>query len=281
MTKSTVTLPKEHIAWNTGTEGVTRIAVGVKIRTLVSASCGSVALNTGLAEFKPGAFLPMHRHPMGEAITVIEGEALLQIEGRRYQMAEFDCAFVPAGTAHSVRNDQRGRDLLVHSAFAGAQVTRELLTKDFRMEERGWESPASKDPERIIRFARAGVYELAEGAFFTDLFARRLGSVGICGGYGRFAPGSSLPCHLHDFDESITIVKGRARCQVQGRPYELSECATAYIPEGIPHRFLNNGQEEMAMIWVYAGAEPDRRLLDAGYCSGALGWPGPYLVKPE
>ncbi len=28
----------------------------------------------------------------------------------------------------------------------------------------------------------------------------------------------------------------------------------------------------MAMIWVYAGSEPERNILDVGYCKGTLEW---------
>ena len=82
--------------------------------------------------------------------------------------------------------------------------------------------------------------------------------------------GASLPCHIHGFDESITIVTGRAISQVAGREYELSNCDTACIPQGRPHRFINRSDQPMAMIWVYAGDEPDRTLVDPGYCEGRL-----------
>ncbi len=149
------------------------------------------------------------------------------------------------------------------------------------MEDRGSGDPAKSDPETIVRFDKSPVYELSGNAFFTDLFARRLCAVGICGGYGRFFAGASLPCHTHEFDESITIVKGQASCLVQGRQYELSGCATAYIPKGLPHRFLNSSDQEMAMIWVYAGDEPDRRVVDNAYCSGVLKWPQGGLIHPQ
>jgi quercetin dioxygenase-like cupin family protein len=144
----------------------------------------------------------------------------------------------------------------------------------FPIEERGLGSPLESDPETIVRQSADAVYELSANAFFQDLFARRFGAVGICGGYGRFRSGASLPCHIHDFDESITIVKGNAVCLVEGKRYELSGCDTAFIPRGIPHRFLNLSGEEMAMVWVYAGSEPDRRIVLSTYCSGELAWPG-------
>jgi quercetin dioxygenase-like cupin family protein len=111
---------------------------------------------------------------------------------------------------------------------------------------------------------------LSPGAHFRDLFARRFGARGICGGYGIFGPGASLPCHFHEYDESITIIQGTAVCQVAGSEHQLSDCGTACIPKGRPHRFLNRSAAPMAMIWVYAGDEPERTLVDAGYCSGTL-----------
>ncbi len=239
---------------------------------MVSETCGATNFSTGLGVFKPGSILPWHTHPVSEAVTIVSGIACLSIQGRAYRLTSLDCAHIPAGVAHRMQNDDPLCDLVTHSAFGSANPSRELVTETFPFEGRGSGSPRSTDPESIVRFNQNPVYELSENAFFTDLFARRLGSVGICGGYGRFLPGASLPCHIHDYDESITIVKGAATCLVQGRRYEVSDCATAYIPQGIPHRFVNTSEQEMAMIWVYAGDEPDRRVVENDYCSGQLAW---------
>jgi putative monooxygenase len=185
-----------------------------------------------------------------------------------------DCVHVPAGIAHQVQNEDPEKGLVAHWAFATAKPSRELVDRVYPIEEHGSGNPPEAAPETIIRFDSGAVYELSKDAFFIDLFARRFGAVGICGGHGRFLPGASLPCHIHDFDESITIVKGSAVCMVQGRQYELSNCDTAFIPTGIPHRFLNRSDAEMEMIWVYAGSEPDRRIVRTEYCSGELAWPG-------
>jgi quercetin dioxygenase-like cupin family protein len=187
----------------------------------------------------------------------------------------FDCVHIPAGVAHSVGNAAPDAELLAHSAFASSRPARKFLQNGYPRENREYADPLPDDPETITRFDRSGVYELAAGAFFRDLFARRFGAVGICGGYGRFAPGSSLPCHIHEYDESITIVSGEATCLVQGREYQLSGYDTAFVPRHQPHRFVNRTGKPMAMIWVYAGDEPDRALVNSDYCSGAQIWPGP------
>jgi quercetin dioxygenase-like cupin family protein len=248
---------------------------GVRLTTLVSSACGAASLSTGIATFRPAASLPYHAHTFSEAITILEGRARVLIEGRLYRLGPRDCIHVPAGTAHQVENDSESEQLVAHWAFSSGSPTRELIDRCFSIDDRGFDNPSHGEPENIVRYDRNATYELSSNAWFLDLFARRYGSLGICGGHGSFGPSASLPCHIHDFDESITIIGGKAVCLVEGRQYELSNFDTAFIPRGLPHRFLNQSNEDMAMIWVYAGSEPDRRIVQSKYCSGLLVWPGP------
>lgn len=257
------------------------VSAGLELRTFVSEECGATGFSTGTATFAPGSVLPCHFHEFSEAVTVVEGRARVFLEGRMYRLGPRDCVHVPAGLAHRVENDDAEKTLVAHWAMATASPTRTLVARTFPVEDRDFGFPSAMDPETIVRHDGGTIYELADNAFFCDLFARRLGAEGICGGYGRFLPGASLPCHIHDFDESITIVKGAAVCLVQGRQYELSDCDTAFIPRGLPHRFLNRSGGEMAMIWVYAGSEPDRRIVHAEYCTGELPWPGAKLAQEQ
>lgn len=244
------------------------LAPGVESRVLATGSLGAVGLTTSLATFRPAAELPYHLHPFSEVIVVLSGEALVQIEGRRYRLRPFDAMHVPAGTPHAVRNASSDRVAVLHSSFASDAPTRELVSREFPIQDHDLTAPSG--PENLVRFEAAPVYELAPRAHFRDLFARRFGARGICGGYGVFQPGASLPCHYHAFDESITIVSGNAVCQVAGREYALLDCATACVPRGQPHRFLNRSDQPMGMIWVYAGDEPQRTLVEAGFCEGTL-----------
>ncbi len=244
----------------------------VALRPFASAECGATAMTTGTVTFAPGKSLAYHTHPCSEAITVLQGEALFSVEGRTYRLRPLDCIHVPAGIAHNPANASNAEPLLALSAFASPEPPRDLVADRFRKQDRTAVDPSSEDPEHISRFHEAEKYELADGTQFFDLFAGRYGSVGICGGYGKFQPGTSLPCHIHAYDESITIVEGLAVCEVAGQRYQLSGCDTAFIPQGKPHRFLNESQSSMAMIWVYAGSEPSRSILDVKYCLGSLPW---------
>src|SRR5439155_18924620 len=116
---------------------------------------------------------------------------------------------------------------------------------------------------RINRFKMAKRFEAGAGATFIDFFNEELmPGIEMSGGYGVFTRGGRLPAHIHDFDESICIVQGNATCVVEGRRYSMSDYATALQPRGRVHYFVNESDGPMAMIWVYAGLNPERLVVD-------------------
>lgn len=242
---------------------------GIRVRVYASRRTGARGLATAAAVFNPGVSLDFHWHDCGEAITVLEGTPTVLVEGRPHTLGRLDCVYVPDGVLHSVRNDST-TEARIHSAFASPNPQRTFAEMGDQPESgsRGADGPV---PEAVSRFGASPGYELAPGTDFHDLFAAHLGSSGICGGFGMFQPGSGLPCHFHEYDESITIVAGHAVCQVEGRQHEVGLMDTAVIPEGLAHRFVNRTDSPMGMIWVYAGDEPRRFLLDKTRCSGAIG----------
>jgi|694.fasta_scaffold06151_13 putative monooxygenase len=239
---------------------------GVVLHGLVGAECGAVDLATGIATVAAGAGMPAHTHPCTEAMVVLEGEVVATVEGRRYRLRQYDALHVPPGVAHAVEN-AGSTAARVFAAFASATPGRDLVSlPDSPVDS---DAPPPGAPERLARFDGVARYDLADGADFRDLFQGFAGCEGICGGYALFEPGKSLPCHTHDYDESISIIVGEAVCQVAGNEYTLFGCETALVPKGRPHRFINRSDRPMAMIWVYAGNTPDRVIVDQCLCDGA------------
>jgi len=242
------------------------LAPGVELNVLISADSGSESLFTATARFQPNSKLPLHTHPVSEVVVLLSGSISASVEGRRYRLGQYDALLLPAGVPHGIQNDE-GEEAVCFVAFASGRPDRTWVEQHFPIEDRS--ETSSADPEHLTRFQSALVYELAPQTQFRDLFAGRFGSTGICGGYGIFESGASLPCHVHGYDESITIVEGSATCRVAGRQYELKDLDTACVPEGIPHRFLNCESNPMAMMWVYAGDEPDRTIVAQECCDSA------------
>ena len=240
---------------------------GVMFQPLVGAHNGAHNLTTGIVTFAPGASLPYHTHPHAEAVTLLSGEATMEVEGRRYALSPLDNVWIAEGAAHHAVNTSPNKPAVLHIAMPTHEPRRTLVEPAFERRAMGEEATGKPGVERVNRHDRTPWYEPSAGARFQDFFNRDLGCKGMSGGYGLFQPGGRLPCHLHDFDESITIVQGTATCVVEGRTYAVSDLATALAPRGRCHYFINHSTQPMAMIWVYAGDLPERLVMDEKCCT--------------
>ena len=173
---------------------------------------------------------------------------------------------IPARIPRRLMNLSATRPALIHLSMAATAPVQSWVNGRFTPVEQPLGAIGQPHPERLCRNNPSSRFELAPKARFQDLFSAELGSEGICGGYGIFEPGARLPCHRHEFDESITIVQGMATCVVEGRRHELTANATALVPQGLCHYFINLTLAPMAMVWVYAGDKPDRIVMDESYC---------------
>ncbi len=241
------------------------IQPGVVFECLVGAHNNAKGLSTGVVEFAAGVKLAYHRHPTTESITLLEGSAVVDVEGRRYRLSQFDNVVIPPGVPHGVENSSADRAARFHVAFPTAAPSRELVEPCFPPRQMPDDSlgPRTAGLERVNRFCSAERFDAGGGATFIDFFNETImPGVEMSGGYGLFSPGGRLPAHIHDFDESICIVHGTAVCIVEGRRYAMSGYSTALQPRGRVHYFANETNEPMAMIWVYAGPRPERIVVD-------------------
>jgi len=231
-------------------------------------------LTTGIVTFHPEAFLDCHTHPCSESIIVLDGDVEVMVEGRAYRLGPLDNITIPRWLPHAARNLAVDRASRVHVALAMSVPERELVTRRFHRTEMLADSIGMSGYERVTRFKTAKrSFDVGPGAEFIDYFnAELIPGIEMSGGFGRFQPGGRLPAHLHDFDESICIINGDASCLVEGRRYPLNHCATAMVPRGRVHYFVNESSEPMDMIWVYAGPMPERIVVNAA-CATEKGNP--------
>jgi quercetin dioxygenase-like cupin family protein len=239
---------------------------GVELRPMAGAHNGARGLFTGVLILDPGSSVPYFARPMAEALILLEGAAAVDVEDRRYRLGPLDAIAVMPRRPRRVANLDADRPAVLHVALASAAPEHRWVNGRFAPIEQPPAAAGREGSERFVRRARASVTELAPRALFQDLYNAELGTRGLCGGYGLFEPGARLPCHRHLFDESITIVQGTATCIVEGRRHELSGLATAMVPQGRCHYFINLTREPMAMVWVYAGDMPDRIVMPEPFC---------------
>jgi 2-keto-3-deoxy-L-rhamnonate aldolase RhmA/quercetin dioxygenase-like cupin family protein len=246
-----------------GSGNVADIGAGVRFECLVGSHNRARGLTTGLVTFAATAVLPYHTHTFSESITLLEGRAAVEVEGREYALGPLDNVVVPGGLAHSARNLSDDAPARLHIAMASDTPTRTLVSRTFP--RRGMPDAATgvSGAEWVNRFETAARFEAGPGTAFIDFFNQALvPGIEMSGGYGLFHPGGRLPAHYHDFDESICIIEGDATCVVEGRRYGMCACATALQPRGRVHYFINASDAPMAMLWVYAGPSPIRIVVD-------------------
>lgn len=256
----------------TGSGKMITIDEGVVFECLVGAQNLAKNLTTGLVTFAPGAQLACHTHTFSESVTLLSGEATMEVEGRTYELSALDNVVIPPGVAHAVSNVSKTEPALFHVALATSAPGRTLVEKEFTKKKMSPGSHDSPTPERFNHFATAPRFEAGPNTEFIDFFNKDLiPGIEMSGGYGLFQPGGRLPAHIHDFDESISIIEGDATCVVEGRTYEMQN-STALQPRGRVHYFINNSKAPMAMLWVYAGPTPERIVVDER-CATAEGNP--------
>jgi len=255
-----------EVIHNPGQAVPATIVPGVTLRSLVDARAGAEGLFAGLLTVEPGARFPFYARPVTEALTLLVGDAAVDVEDRRYRLAILDNATLPPQVPRRIVNLSTAEPAVLHVALAACEPVQTWVNARFTSEPQSSGSRGRDHGERICRSDAMARYELAPRAQFQNLFSAELGSSGLCGGYGLFDPGARLPCHRVEFDKSITIIQGTATCIVEGRRHDLLDSATLFVPRGRSHYVINLTLDPMVMIWVHAGDRPDRIIVDETFC---------------
>lgn len=90
------------------------------------------------------------------------------------------------------------------------------------------------------------------------------GTAVITTGQTVFQPGTGLPLHSHNVEESVLILEGEATAEIDGRLFDLEVGQATWVPAGIPHRFFNRGQDVLRIYWVYGGRDVTRTITATG-----------------
>lgn len=68
-------------------------------------SCGSKSIDYRVSVYQPKAYVAPHRHRIQEQVYhVLEGEALMELDGERTVVRKDDVIFIPPGTEHAIYN---------------------------------------------------------------------------------------------------------------------------------------------------------------------------------
>ncbi|BCJ89946.1 cupin [Terrihabitans soli] len=103
------------------------------------------------------------------------------------------------------------------------------------------------------------------GARTIPLVTRKTGTKQLLNGITIIGPGSQIPMHSHNCEESVIVLEGHPIAVINGENFDLQPQDTTWIPPNLPHHFKNPSKDETVKIfWTYASLDATRTLVETG-----------------
>lgn len=118
---------------------------------------------------------------------------------------------------------------------------------------------------KLLRPSELPSHNRGGGARTTSLVSPSLGATTFISGITEFEPGTAIPFHSHNCEESVVLLEGDAVMDIDGLEFPLQPLDTTFIPPNVMHRFRNiSDTKPMKILWTYASAQATRTLQETG-----------------
>jgi len=117
---------------------------------------------------------------------------------------------------------------------------------------------------RLIKFATEPRVSRGDGIETVRLSEPLLDGQSFIKGITSFPPGTGLDEHSHNTIEQVTVLEGAGFVEIAGVQYRLATYDCTQVPADEPHRFVNDGDELMRILWVYGRTDVTRTFTATG-----------------
>lgn len=100
---------------------------GARTVQLVTRQLGATGFINGVTEFDGGAGIALHSHNCEESVVVLEGNAIVEIEGVEHRVGPGDATFLPPNVPHRFRNASPTERMRILWTYASVDATRTLI----------------------------------------------------------------------------------------------------------------------------------------------------------
>ena len=257
---------------------------------LVGPEQGAVHTELAVGALAPGGFLNRHFHSFEEALYVLAGELLIEIDGHVHRLVAGDFALMTVGTWHALANagSEPTRWLSVNTPLrlppdAGRRDTFfDAGAFDLAAFDRLAERPPFGDPRLRWVGHYAGTPPQAEALRLDDPArgrrpAGRDTALTVYSGisvkmlvdpvFGAdlltmftvdYEPGGSAQVHDHPFEETYFFVDGEISAELDGRVHTARAGDVVFAGVGSTHGFFNTGSGRVRWIETQAPQPPVR-----------------------
>jgi len=265
-------------------------ASGLARRVLVGPEQGATHTELAAGALVPGGWIARHVHSFEEALYLLDGELILELDQRVHRLVRGDYAVIPIGTLHTLvaaptanprwlsvnTPPRRGPDAAVRDTVYAAIPPNvdELVrlatpisaggpTRRFVGHYDGTppqlEALRITDPARGRAVAGMDTALLAySGISVKMLVDRTLGADLLTMFTVDYEIGGAAQAHDHPFEEAYVFLAGEVQAELDGTPYTLRAGDVAFAGVGSVHGFWNDGPERVRWIETQAPQPPAR-----------------------
>lgn len=101
---------------------------GARTTPLVAPSIGASSFITGYTSFDGGTEIPFHSHNCEESVVLMDGRAMLDIDGLEVELKAHDVTYIPPNVSHRFRNLSKTEPMKILWIYANVNATRTLTS---------------------------------------------------------------------------------------------------------------------------------------------------------
>jgi quercetin dioxygenase-like cupin family protein len=244
--------------------------------TLVDHTSGSVHTCTTMGQLAPQGIISAHVHAYEESFYILQGEAVLSLDGQAYHLKSGDLGAFKVGQVHAWRNVGHQPVRWFQMAApqpkpaGGWQDTYFLKEgaapsqgKPLDLNDTGGnllshfdvgQIPPPGDPARQGSGAPPGV-------FLKWLLDEKIGAAHHRLLFIEYQPGVSLALHDHTFEESYYILSGEVEAVIDDITYLAKPGDVLWTGVGCFHSFANKGSEPVRWLETFSPQPPRENVF--------------------
>ena len=95
--------------------------------------------------------------------------------------------------------------------------------------------------------------------------SKKVGAKSIHTGITLMPAGTSVPPHMHNAEEQVTILEGTLKIILDGKQEVIcSKFDSTFISPGVQHELINDSDEPVYAMVIYGSANVNRTFMDTG-----------------